>query len=222
MLQLSVSVCPIDTAWLAVSRLPRSLVMDVDEFWLLIEQSARETTGKEARLEWLHERLVQRSAEEIVDFDAWILTARRKVDTWLMWGAVRALYLGGSDDGFWYFQMWLVGLGRATFERVAREPDALVDVPAVQRLVVMARNRQTWTNEDWPAFESLAHVAVKAWEQATGKGHEELAEALRSRGFKLFALPNPTDEAWELDNAEESARRLPRINRYMRDLYGRP
>ncbi|MGP3915399.1 DUF4240 domain-containing protein [Nonomuraea sp. 10N515B] len=196
--------------------------MDVDEFWLLIEQSARETTGKEARLAWLHKRLAQRSAEEIVDFDAWILTARRKVDTWLMWGAVRALYFGGSDDGFWYFQMWLAGLGRATFERMAREPDALVDVPAVQRLVVMARNRQTWTNEDWPAFESLAYVAVKAWEQATGKGHEELAEALRSRGFELFALPNPTDEAWELDNAEESARRLPRINRYMRHLYGRP
>ncbi|TMR24760.1 DUF4240 domain-containing protein [Nonomuraea turkmeniaca] len=194
--------------------------MGVDEFWLLIEQSARETTGKEARLEWLHERLVQRSAEEIVDFDAWILTARRKVDTWLMWGAVRALYLDGSDDGFWYFQMWLVGQGRETFERVAREPDALVDVPAVQRLVVMARNRQTWTNDDWPTFESLAYVAVKAWDQATGKGHEELADALESRGFELFALPNPTDEAWELDNAEESARRLPRINRYMRELYG--
>ncbi|MEV1172474.1 DUF4240 domain-containing protein [Nonomuraea sp. NPDC049784] len=222
MLEFTVSVCPIDAAWLAVSRLPRSLVMDVDEFWLLIEQSARETTGNEARLAWLHERLVQRSAEEIVDFDAWILMARRKVDTWLMWGAMRALFGGGSDDGFWYFQMWLVGLGRVAFERVAHEPDALVDVPEVQRLVTMERNRQTWTNDDWPKFERLAYVAVKAWEQATGKEHEELAEALRSRGFELFALPHPSDEGWELDDEEESARRLPRINRYMRELYGRP
>ncbi|MFC5822814.1 DUF4240 domain-containing protein [Nonomuraea insulae] len=195
--------------------------MDVDEFWFLIEQSARETTSKETRLEWLHEQMVQRPAKEIVDFNAWMLTARRKIDTRLMWGAVRALYLDGSDDGFWYFQMWLVGLGRETFERVAREPDALVDVPAVRRLVVMARNRQTWTNDDWPTFESLDYVAMKAWEQATGKGYEELAEVLRSRGFESFAMPNPTDEAWELDNAEESARRLPRINRYMRELYDR-
>jgi hypothetical protein len=29
-------------------------------------------------------------------------------------------------------------------------------------------------------------------------------------------------EAWELDDVEESARRLPRINRYMGDLYSRP
>lgn len=195
--------------------------MDIDEFWRLIEQSAREADGKESRLRWLDEQLARRSAEEIVDFDAWIFMARRKVDTWLMWGAVRALYLDGSDDGFWYFQMWLVGQGRETFERVAHEPDALVDVPAVQRLVVMARNRQKWTNDDWPGFESLDYVAAKAWEQVTGTDYEELAQALRLRGFELFASPNPMDEAWELDDAEESARRLPRINRYMRELYGR-
>ncbi|MFC7587298.1 DUF4240 domain-containing protein [Nonomuraea antimicrobica] len=195
--------------------------MDIDEFWFLIEQSARETTSKETRLKWLHERLAQRPAEEIVDFGAWMLTARRQIDTWLMWSAVRALYLDGSDDGFWYFQMWLVGLGRETFERVVRDPDTLVDVPAVRRLVVMTQKRQSWTNDDWPTFESLDYVAMSAWEQATGKGHEKLSEALRSRGFELFALPNPTDEAWELDNAEESARRLPRTHRYMRELYSR-
>ncbi|MFI6298840.1 DUF4240 domain-containing protein [Nonomuraea sp. NPDC050790] len=189
--------------------------MDVDEFWFLIERSAGETTAKEQRLNWLHDQLVRRPAEEIIDFEAWMVTARRKIDTWLMWGAVRALDLDGSGDGFWYFQMWLVGLGRETFERVAREPDALVDVPAVRRLVLMTRKRQTWTREDWPTFEALDYVAMRAWEQATGKGHEELAEALTSRGFELFAMPNPTDEAWELDDAEEKARRLPRITRYM-------
>ncbi|WP_185844981.1 DUF4240 domain-containing protein [Nonomuraea sp. WAC 01424] len=195
--------------------------MNIDEFWHLIEESARETATKEARLRWLHERLAQRPSEEIVDFDAWIVTARRKVDTWLMWGAMRALFGGGSDDGFWYFQMWLVGLGRETFERVAHEPDALVDVPAVQRLVAMKRNQKMWTDDDWPEFEELGYVARRAWDQVTGQEREELAEALRSRGYELFAFPNPTDEAWELDDRRESALRLPRIHQCMREIYRR-
>ncbi|MER6952072.1 DUF4240 domain-containing protein [Nonomuraea sp. NPDC000554] len=194
--------------------------MDIDGFWNLIERSERETNEKEARLEWLQGQLVQRTAEDIIDFDAWIHTARRKVDTWLMWGAMRALFGYGSDDGFWYFQMWLVGLGRAAFEQVAREPDSLVDVPAVQRLLIERRDRQQWADDDRPEFEELSYVAVKAWERATGKDWDALADALEARGHELFAFPNPCDESWELDDDEESARRLPRINRYKRELYG--
>ncbi|MGW2161901.1 DUF4240 domain-containing protein [Nonomuraea sp. NPDC001699] len=195
--------------------------MDIDEFWHLIEESAGETAAKKARLQWLHERLVRRSAEDIIDFASWMEVARRKVDTWLMWGAMRALFGSGSDDGFWYFQIWLVGLGRESFERVAHEPDTLVDVPAVQRLVAMRRNQERWTDDDWPEFEELGYVAHRAWDQATGQERDELAEALRSRGYELFAFPNPTDEAWELDNRKESARRLPRVHRYLGELYGR-
>ncbi|MGW2153218.1 DUF4240 domain-containing protein [Nonomuraea sp. NPDC001699] len=149
-----------------------------------------------------------------------VLTERRKVDTWLMWGAMRTLFGGGSDDGFRYFQMWLVGLGRETFERVAQEPDALVDVPATQRLVLMRRNQERWTDDDWPEFEELDYVACRAWDQVTGQERDELAEALRSRGHELFAFPNPTDEEWELDNRKERARRLPRTHRYLHELYG--
>ncbi|MDF5758173.1 hypothetical protein [Spongiactinospora sp. TRM90649] len=35
-----------------------------------------------------------------------------------------------------------------------------------------------------------------------------------------FALPCPGDEGWGPDGAEESAQRLPRINRYMSELRG--
>ncbi|MGW2144914.1 DUF4240 domain-containing protein [Nonomuraea bangladeshensis] len=195
--------------------------MDTGEFWHLIEQSGRETSGKKARAAWLQDALEQRSAEDILDFESCMLLARRRVDTWLMWGAMRALFGFGSDDGFWYFQMWLVGLGREVFEQVARDPDALVDVPEVQRLVAMERRGPLWTKDDWPQFEILDYVAGDAWERVTGKGHEIFSDALEARGHQLFAIPHPSDEAWELDDKEESARRLPRINRYMSDLYGR-
>lgn len=193
--------------------------MDIDEFWHLIEQSERETERKKARLAWLQKRLARRPVEDIIDFDLHIFSSRRQVDTWLMWGAMRALFGFGSDDGFWYFHMWLVGLGRETFERVALDPDSLVDVPEVRRLVIMEHRGPAWVNEDWPQLESLAYVAFEAWEQVTGKDHASFADALAARGHDLAALPHPTDEAWELDDKQESARRLPRINRYKRQLY---
>ncbi|MGW2221813.1 DUF4240 domain-containing protein [Nonomuraea sp. NPDC001684] len=195
--------------------------MDTGEFWHLIEQSGCETSGKKARAAWLQDALEQRSSEDILDFESCMLLARRRVDTWLMWGAMRALFGFGSDDGFWYFQMWLVGLGREVFEQVARDPDALVDVPEVQRLVSMERRGPLWTKDDWPQFEILDYVAGDAWERVTGKGHESFSNAREARGHELSALPRPSDEDWELDDKEESARRLPRINRYMSELYGR-
>jgi hypothetical protein len=194
--------------------------MDADEFWRLIEQSGREASGKETRAAWLQDALEQRSAEDIIDFKSCLLSARRRVDTWLMWGAMRALFGFGSDDGFWYFHMWLVGLGREVFEQVARDPDALADVPEVQRLVAMEHRGPSWTNDDWPQFEILDYVADKAWERVTTHGRESFYDYLEARGHELFALPHPSDEDWELDDEEESARRLPRINRYMRELYG--
>ncbi|MGN9839245.1 DUF4240 domain-containing protein [Nonomuraea sp. H19] len=195
--------------------------MDIDGFWNLIEQSARETEGKEARLRWLQEQLARRSAEEIIDFQSWILEARRKVDTNLMWGAAIVLYLVGTSDSFWYFQMWLAGLGRETFERVASDPDTLADVPEVQRFLTMQRDRIPRTDDDWPEFESLSYVAPKAWEKVTGTERDALFDALEARGHLLYGMPHLTDEDWDPEDDEEAARRVPRSHRFIREFYGR-
>ncbi|MFI7465151.1 DUF4240 domain-containing protein [Nonomuraea sp. NPDC049646] len=195
--------------------------MDIDEFWHLIEESARETAGREARLEWLHERLVRRSAEDILDFASWMEVARCQVDTYLMWGAARTLHLVGGLDSVWYFYFWVISLGRETFERVTSDPDTLMDVPEVRRFNAMQRDRVRRSDEDRPEFEELGYVALRAWEQATGRDWESLAAALEARGHVLDSLPNPSDEEWDLDDKEESARRLPRSTRYIRDLFGR-
>ncbi|MFI9554566.1 DUF4240 domain-containing protein [Nonomuraea endophytica] len=89
-------------------------------------------------------------------------------------GAARVLDLVGGLDSVWYFQMWLVGLGRQTFEGVTSDPDTLAEVSAVQRFLYLQSNR----------------------------------------------IPR-TDEDWDLDDPEESARRLPRCTSYIRQLYGR-
>ena len=75
--------------------------MDIDGFWLLLERSARETTGPRQRIQWLEHRLSHVSRTDIVDFQVHLDTARRPIDTYAMWGA-DSLIMDGlcSSDGF--------------------------------------------------------------------------------------------------------------------------
>jgi Protein of unknown function (DUF4240) len=106
--------------------------MDVDAFWELIERSRQETSDQDARLEWLQRQLARQPTAEIVDFQVWLDRARRRADTWDMWGAAYLLCDSlCSGDGFWYFQVWLIGLGRDAFERAVADPDNLASLPEV-------------------------------------------------------------------------------------------
>ncbi|MCW2916392.1 MAG: hypothetical protein JWN52_4460 [Actinomycetia bacterium] len=68
---------------------------------------------------------------------------------------------------FWYFQSWLVGLGRDVYERVAANPDALSEVPEMQRLVW--RDTAEWADHEWPQWELLNYLASTAYDQVTGE-----------------------------------------------------
>jgi hypothetical protein len=52
-----------------------------------------------------------------------------------MWGAASLITDGlCSDDGFWYFQPWLIGQGQHWYQLAAHNPDNLADIPAVRAL----------------------------------------------------------------------------------------
>jgi hypothetical protein len=57
-------------------------------------------------------------------------TARRPIDTYAMWGA-DSLIMDGicSDDGFWYFQPWLIGQGQHWY-RLAASDTSRLEQPA--------------------------------------------------------------------------------------------
>ncbi|MEV4455128.1 hypothetical protein [Microbispora sp. NPDC049633] len=57
-----------------------------------------------------------------------------------------------------------------------------------------------------------------AWEQATGADADGLYAAYRARGHDPSCAPQPRGEEWHVYDWNETARRLPRIGRYMRDL----
>ena len=126
--------------------------MEIDGFWLLLEDSARETTDPRQRIRWLEHRLSRVSRTDIVDFQVHLDTARRPIDTCAMWGA-DSLIMDGlcSADGFWYFQTWLIGQGQHWYQLAAHNPDNLAEVPAVRRLA--GRRPSQWADAEWPEWE---------------------------------------------------------------------
>ncbi|MFI1197610.1 DUF4240 domain-containing protein [Micromonospora sp. NPDC020750] len=184
--------------------------MDTEGFWALVEASARACGGPDERLTWLTERLAGLPATEVVDFQLRLDEAHARADTTLLW--VAALRICGglcSDDGFRYFQAWLVGLGRSAFERAVAAPDTLADVPQVRRLA--GRPTREWSDDEWPDWESLDYVADEAHERITGVA-EGLEGAVLARGGEPGDdSPDPGDEPEESDDPAEFARRYPRL-----------
>src|SRR5690242_13732602 len=183
--------------------------MDIVGFWLLLGRSARETTGPEQRCRWLEHRLSGVSPAHIVDFQVHLDTTRRPIDTYAMWGAA-SLIMGGlcSDDGFWYFQAWLIGQGQHWYQLAARNPDNLAAIPAVRGLA--GRRLSQWAHEEWPEWEELDYVASRAHSHVTGQ-ENSLDGALAARGHVSFSSPIPTDSAWDFGNLTEIQRRLPQL-----------
>ena len=174
-----------------------------------MERSGQAATDPEERAEWLIDRLADRPAADIVDFHLHLDALRGRLDTYALWGAAW-LVCGGlcSDDGFWYFQAWLIGQGRDVYEAVAADPDALADVPAVRRLA--GRKNDDWAEEEWPDWESLDDVAEDAYEEATDG---DLERVLLDRGHDFRLSPQPADAPWDFEDDEERASRYPRLSR---------
>jgi hypothetical protein len=126
-----------------------------------------------------------------------------------MWGAASVIMQGPcSDDGFFYFQPWLVGLGHETFQRVADSPDSLADVPQIRRLA--GRPGSDWSDDEWPEWELLNYVARNAYERAAGE-EDGLDDALERLGLHRIGDAAPEDDPWNYDAPDQRLARLPRL-----------
>ncbi|AEV86220.1 WGR domain protein [Actinoplanes sp. SE50] len=147
--------------------------MDIDGFWRLIERSAPEPD----RDAWLTGTLRKLARVHIEDFEILLQECRDRIDNAATWAAAYVVYDGHcSGDSFRYFQCWLIGQGRAAFERVAAAPDALATLPAIQRLA--GRTFRAWDDDEWPDREALAGVAAGAYPD------DSLEDVLAERGFR--------------------------------------
>jgi hypothetical protein len=134
--------------------------VDTDSFWNLIEQCRQQARGRDDRLAWPREELTRRGSGEAVQFQLHLDRVTEEAFTWDLCATERIFEGWCSEDGFCYFRLWLVGLGRKTFEEAAAQPDSLARVMEVRRL---AGRPLRSSGDEWPEWESLDYVAMEAY-----------------------------------------------------------
>jgi len=129
--------------------------MTDDRFWSIIDRTTEFEADSERQLLALRQVLGELTPTEIEAFERAFHREQKRAYSWDLWGAAYVLHGGASDDGFEYFQRWLISKGRATFERVVADPDSL----AVSLAPDMAGVCE---------FEEFAYVAGEVWQEKTG------------------------------------------------------
>lgn len=185
-------------------------LVDDETFWNIIEDCRRETPDRDERLGWLRGRLSRMPELEIVQFQICLDRVLTPTFTWDMWAAADMILGWCSDDSFFYFRLWLVGLGREEFEKVALDPDLLAGTPQVRALA--GRSPRAWGDHEWPEWEELDYVAGAAFEAVTGKPHEDFHDAHDAQDVEDPEPRHPVGDRWDVNRADEAARRFPNLN----------
>jgi hypothetical protein len=162
-------------------------------FWDIIARACPPDGSSDEWFSALRQELLQLSPDEIVHFD-WLFQSRLgEACTIDLWGAAYLINGGASDDGFYYFRSWLVGMGQRVYRAALKDPDSLADV----------------VNPD-EEYESDIHVvAHRAWEEVTGQ--RETADMDNAWLGPYPAADELKGEDWDFDDDAEMRRRLPRL-----------
>ena len=86
--------------------------------------------------EWytsLYAALVKLSPDDILAFDVWFDDRTNEASREDLWSAASLVNGGASDDGFYYFCCWLVGMGKRVFEAALRDPELVREVGDIAR-----------------------------------------------------------------------------------------
>jgi hypothetical protein len=130
-------------------------IMNEDRFWAIIDKTTPYESERPRQLQALKAALIELDTVEIEAFERAFHRAQRKAYTWDLWGAAYVIHGGAGDDGFEYFQRWLISRGRKVFEAAIVDPDSLADIlPAGIREAC--------------EFEEFAYVAGKVWGEKSG------------------------------------------------------
>lgn len=165
--------------------------MDRQRFWSLIEASRKTSKGNQvAHVEALRELLQALSVEELVSFHDHYCDCASRVDQNDDVYVAAAIIDGFcvSDDAFEYFGDWLISKGEQVFEDALRDPESLVGVVEPGEVC---------------EFEEFSSVAVRNWEEKTGRSMEEMPVT------EVVRREDSESPAWKDDADLE--RRFPRL-----------
>src|SRR5262245_58578630 len=158
-------------------------------FWQVIETACRsDPSSAEEWDERLTEALIQLPAEEIIEWNHIFDRLAKSAYTTDLWAAAILINGGASDDGFYYFRCWLIGMGREVYEAAVANADSLAEVVV-------------------PGIDAEADIyaaAHWAWMAGTGKSDTDFYPA-RKESAELRG------EDWDLGDDNEMRTRLPRL-----------
>jgi hypothetical protein len=164
-------------------------------FWDIIGAACPPPDGPNFEVAW-HDNLVEQLAtlppEDIVRFDRWFDDRVDGLNTYDHWGAAYLLNGGASDDGFYYFRNWLVGMGKRVYEAALADPDSLAEA----------------VNPTRDFYEAEIYSAARhAW-QRQGRDEEAFYAACDALGPCERRLRGV---GWDFGDEAEMRRRLPRL-----------
>jgi hypothetical protein len=163
--------------------------MDLNQFWDIIAKACQ--SEPHCVDEWANEleaALTHFEPEEIIEWNQLFDQLAARAYTVDLWGAAYLINGGASDDGFYYFRCWLIGMGRAVYEAAVANPDNLADVVNAQLI----------------AEAEIYAAAHQAWMSVAGKSDTDTYPARNERA-------ELRGEDWDFDNDEEVRRHLPRL-----------
>ncbi len=174
-------------------------------FWSLIEKSMVADDDQETQLHALYEALDQLGADGIEAFERAFQVELKRSFTWDLWGAAYVIHGGASDDGFEYFQRWLIAQGRDVFETALENPDELADIiPDAM--------------EGPCEFEEFAYVAMDVWSKKTGI--DAVSDPSSNFPYTGAPLGEPTGTPFK-DTEAHLSRRYPKLwDRFGEDPLG--
>jgi hypothetical protein len=137
--------------------------MTHEQFWTIIEKACQ--SDPRSAHEWaerLTDNLAQLPADEIVEWNHIFDRLAAQAYYTDLWAAAYVINGGASDDGFYYFRCWLIGMGRQIYESAIKDPNSLADVVT-----------PTWFSEGIHAEAEIYAAAHKAWMAVAGKTYED-------------------------------------------------
>jgi hypothetical protein len=141
----------------------------------------------------LVEQVTTLPPELIVRFDRWFGDRTDALYTYDHWGAAYLINGGASDDGFYYWRCWLVGMGKAVYEAALKDPDSLAGLVDPDR-------------DDYEA--EIYGVARDAW-QNLGLSEDDFDKAYKALSNRTS--PKLGGRSWNFDDDKQIRKRFPRL-----------
>jgi hypothetical protein len=169
--------------------------MDRAAFWQIIDATRREANNDPGmQVDRLRAALRRLSAQDVLAFHRTLTIYHARTYDWNLWGASYVIGGGRSDDGFYYFGLWLISKGEAVYEDALRDPETLV-------AVILPADGDC-------ELEAFGYVPGEVWREKTGDDDisDDAFPPGSAEGERIGqAIGNPTGELWA-DEAELQAR----------------